>query len=328
MPATTASASSAPSLPGLQIGEFTIASEDAQAVFVFDRSGRHLRTVDALTKAIVVRFGYDAAGRLGRSRTATATPPSSSATQPATPTAIVGPYGQTTRLQVAASGYLTRIENPAGERMLIAYGTGGLFTSLTDPRDGAHAVRVRLARRADAGRRARRRRADARAHGQGGAVTVRRTTAEGRATSYRVERTPGGSLKRTVTDPAGTSTVTVTGNDGNTTVTLPDGMRRRPRSVPTRASACRPRSSSAYADTCRAGCARRTELRREVMLDDPGDLLSVRRLTRDLDGQRSRSTTRIYDGATSRFIDAAAERTQLSTDVDAQRRPLRERSTG
>ena len=54
----------APSLPGLSLGEFTIASEDGRSLYVFDRSGRHLRTLDTLTKATVLTFGYDSRGRL------------------------------------------------------------------------------------------------------------------------------------------------------------------------------------------------------------------------------------------------------------------------
>jgi hypothetical protein len=41
------------------VGEFTIASADGGSLYVFDRSGRHLRTVDALTKAVALKFGYD-----------------------------------------------------------------------------------------------------------------------------------------------------------------------------------------------------------------------------------------------------------------------------
>ena len=40
----------APTLPGLDLGEFTIASLDGRSLYVFDATGRHLRTVDALTK--------------------------------------------------------------------------------------------------------------------------------------------------------------------------------------------------------------------------------------------------------------------------------------
>ena len=54
----------APTLPGLDLGEFTIASLDGRSLYVFDPTGRHLRTVDALTKATVLTFGYDGDGRL------------------------------------------------------------------------------------------------------------------------------------------------------------------------------------------------------------------------------------------------------------------------
>ena len=52
----------APSLPGLSLAEFTIASTDGGSLYVFDRSGRHLRTIDTLTRATVLSFGYDGAG--------------------------------------------------------------------------------------------------------------------------------------------------------------------------------------------------------------------------------------------------------------------------
>ena len=39
----------APGLPGFIDADFSLPAEDGTAVFMFDRNGRHLRTVDALT---------------------------------------------------------------------------------------------------------------------------------------------------------------------------------------------------------------------------------------------------------------------------------------
>ena len=56
-------------------------------------------------------------------------------------------------------------------------------------------------------------------------MTVTRRSGEGRTTTYRVERTADGAIKRTVTDGDGRATMTVIGNDGVITVTRPDGTR-------------------------------------------------------------------------------------------------------
>ena len=141
-----------------------------------------------------LRFTYDAPRAADRHRsTATARRRRSSATRAGVPTAIVGPYGQTTTLQVSAGGYLSRIANPAGERILLEYDAGGLLTKLTDSRDGVHTFDYdalgRLTRDAAADgsaqtltRSGRRRRHDGR----------RTPPAEGRTTTYRVERTADG----------------------------------------------------------------------------------------------------------------------------------------
>ena len=41
-----------------------IASEDGGELYVFDATGRHLRTVDALTTNVLYQFGHNAAGLL------------------------------------------------------------------------------------------------------------------------------------------------------------------------------------------------------------------------------------------------------------------------
>ena len=51
-------------LPGLSESEMAIPSEDGGEVYIFDRDGRHLRTVDALTLGIRFQFNYDNSGLL------------------------------------------------------------------------------------------------------------------------------------------------------------------------------------------------------------------------------------------------------------------------
>jgi len=61
IPKTIVSASE-PDNPDIQMGEFFFASEEASRVYIFDAAGRHLRTVSALTGAVLYRFSYDANG--------------------------------------------------------------------------------------------------------------------------------------------------------------------------------------------------------------------------------------------------------------------------
>ncbi len=51
-------------LPGFTDADFSLPSEDGTVVYQFNRTGRHLRTVDALTGTTRYSFGYDSAGRL------------------------------------------------------------------------------------------------------------------------------------------------------------------------------------------------------------------------------------------------------------------------
>ncbi|MDX2013471.1 MAG: carboxypeptidase regulatory-like domain-containing protein, partial [Myxococcaceae bacterium] len=48
----------------LSLGERGVGSEDGNQVYVFDASGRHLRTLETLTGTPIWRFGWDASGRL------------------------------------------------------------------------------------------------------------------------------------------------------------------------------------------------------------------------------------------------------------------------
>ncbi|HWK27650.1 MAG TPA: RHS repeat-associated core domain-containing protein [Solirubrobacter sp.] len=308
-----------PSLPGLSVGEFTIAAEDGRSLYVFDRNGRHLRTVDALTRAVTVRFSYDARGRLTGIEDADGQRTTIQRTAAGDPSAIVGPYGQTTALQVTG-GYLSRVTNPAGDRVALEYGATGLLTKLTDPRDGVHAFAYdalgRLTR-------------DTAADGSfqtltrtvgGGAVTVVHRTGEGRSTTYSVKRTPDGEIKRTVTDAGGRSTVTLTGNDGVKTVVHSDGTRVTQELGPDPRFGMQSPVLTRTTITTPGGLRSSIETARTVELDNPADVLSVRRAT-ETASINGRVRTSRYDAASRRFTDSAPSGRTLTTEVDAKGRP-------
>ena len=63
-PARTASAASRRSCRASARGDALIASPDGAQVYQFNLDGRHVRTLDALTGAVLRRFTYDARGGL------------------------------------------------------------------------------------------------------------------------------------------------------------------------------------------------------------------------------------------------------------------------
>jgi YD repeat-containing protein len=114
--------------------ELTIPNVDGSETYVFNGEGRHLRTVNSLTGAIRYRFAYDAAGRLSSITDGEGNVPNVERDGNGNPTAIVGPYGARTGLDVDANGYLNRITDPSGANYSAGYnGPGGLLTSFTTP---------------------------------------------------------------------------------------------------------------------------------------------------------------------------------------------------
>ncbi|HEV2815303.1 MAG TPA: RHS repeat-associated core domain-containing protein, partial [Solirubrobacteraceae bacterium] len=311
----------APGLPGLQLGEFTLPDEDGQHLFVFSRSGRHLRTVDTLTGADVLRFLYDAQGRLGSVRDGDGLETTINRNPSQAPASIVGPYGHTTSLQSSAAGLLGRIENPAGERVLMEYDAGGLLTKLTDEVDGVHTFEYdalgRLTKDVAPGNAVQTLSRSV----QGGAVTVTRTSAEGRVTTYKMERTAEGAIKRTVTDPSGGVSTSERRIDGTTTATKPTGQ------VITRQVGPDPRfgmqAPVPERTTVRtpAGRTRTSEVQRQVELSDLADPLSVVKVV-ETDTVNGRASTSTFEKDGHKLTTRLPSGAPSTMTFDEQRRPL------
>jgi RHS repeat-associated protein len=118
--------------PGFGDESLLVPSKDGSVIFVFDSTGRHLRTIDAVTSATIYEFEYSA-GYLTRITDSfgNSTEIERSGSRP---TAIVGPYGDRTILSVNAQGLLESITSPANESVELHYHESGLLASLTDPR--------------------------------------------------------------------------------------------------------------------------------------------------------------------------------------------------
>jgi RHS repeat-associated protein len=212
--------------------EIYVAAEDASEVYVFDLTGRHLRTLDALTTAVLQQFGYDTANRLVSVTDRDGNVTTIERDAQGNPTAIVSPYGQRTTLSLDGNGYLASITNPNSETVSLQYKpiasgdahTGGLLSQLTDGRMGVHLFEHDtdgfLTKDTDpAGSYVALNRNNNLAPTQ-----VTRSTPLGRNTTYQVSWSYADDVETsTVKDPANLTTMTVTKADQSSTTTYPDG---------------------------------------------------------------------------------------------------------
>jgi YD repeat-containing protein len=121
------------SLAGLNVSDVVIPSDDGTEVHVFTGSGRHLRTLNALTGALTYQFAYDSAGRLTSVTDGDLNVTSIERDGSGNAVSIVAPTGQRTGLTPNGNGYLASITNPSGHGHHMVYSVDGLLTTFTDP---------------------------------------------------------------------------------------------------------------------------------------------------------------------------------------------------
>ena len=211
-----------PPMPGFRDAEYVVAAADGSALYGFDRLGRHLRTLDTRTGAVLAAFAYDSAGRLVAVTDADSNVVTIERDGTGNPTAIVAPFGQRTVVSVDTAGYLSSATDPAQQSVMLTYHGGGLLATLTDARSGIHRYtydgRGRLTRDEDP------------AGGftdltrSAGAFSVTRTLALDRSWRYDVERLGDGTEKRLGTGPSGTVLELSIKPDATTHMVGPDSV--------------------------------------------------------------------------------------------------------
>jgi RHS repeat-associated protein len=291
-------------LPGFTLAEFIVASGDGSELYVFSTFGRHLRTLDPRTKAVIHSFGYDDAGRL-----ASVTDRDGLVTTleraDGVPTAIVAPHGQRTALLVDENGYLSAITNPSGEVRSYSYEPDGLMQTFTDPRSSVHAFYYdelgRLLRDENpAGGSKQLERTD---HADGYSVSV--TTALGRSTLHDVKHLGTGDEVRTLTRPDGTATVRTEYTSGTKIVASSDGMLWSTTLGPDPQFGMQSPLAASSQMTTPAGVTWSTSQAASVVLADPTNVLSVRTRTDQLT-VNGRTSTSAYDAASRTVITTTA----------------------
>jgi YD repeat-containing protein len=259
----------------LAANETVIPDESGGQLHVFDALGRHLRTVNALTGAVLYQFEYDSANRLKGVRDRDGNITRIERNAEGDPTAIVAPFGQRTAVKLNDDGYLESVEPPGNYPTHCTYYEGGLLRTLSDARGAGSTFRYdgmgRLSRDEDAA---------------GGFTALERvntakgfevalTTAMKPATTYRVETLPNGDEIRLNTCCCGAQTRTVIGSDGSRKVTLPDGTTLAKEEQPDPRWGMQAPRLKTLSVTTPGGRTLNVSADRQVKLKDQTDLLTL-----------------------------------------------------
>jgi RHS repeat-associated protein len=306
-------------MPGLSLTDFLVPSTDGTEAYYFTKDGKHIRTVDSWTGAMLLQFTYDMNGLLTKIVDAEGNTTTIERHADGTPNAIVAPFGQRTTLAVNSNGYLSSITNPAGENTSFTYTEDGLLTSLTDPEGFVYTFAYehnngRLVQHEDP---------------SGGIQTlssteltngyeVAVTTAENRTTTYRVEALSTGDSKRTVVGPNGAATEAVFETNGKTTILLPDGT--------TAALTLGPDSRFGMQSPIISNLQIMSPggLKQELTISqtstwDPNDPLVLQSLTENL-SLNGQIYSKAFDSEMSALIEATPEGRRMTHNLDAQGR--------
>lgn len=306
-----------PALPSVSGTDLLLPSEDGNELYIFNSSGRHLKTLDNLTGALIYQFTYSTDQSL-----TSITDGSGNVTtverSGAIPTAIVAPGGQRTALNVSAAGWLQSATNPASEAHFMSYSADGLLQTFTDPRGNLHRFTYDALGRLIKDE-----------NPASGSTTLARTeqtngytvitkSALGRARSYQVEQLPTGTVRRTVTASGGTKTITLINTDGSEQITYADGSTRTMTYGPDPRWGMLAPVASQVIETTPGGRTRTVSTTRTATLADPNNVMSLAKLT-DTISVNGEVGTRIYNntGSTRTLTTTTGGGRSSTTTLDA-----------
>jgi RHS repeat-associated protein len=313
--------------PGFSAGDLFVPSADGTELYQFNASGRHLKTLNALTGGVKYQFGYNTDGYPISVTDGDGNVTTVERDAAGNATAIVAPFGQRTTLTLDANDFLASITNPAGEAHHMTYTNDGLLLTFSDPNNHTSTMTYdalgRLLTDTNAA---------------GGSKTLARTelnssdyiasiaTSLGRTTTHKVEYPLVGGMKRTDTAPDGTVTTRVIGTDGSITMTLADGTLISSLDGPDpRFSMMAPIQKSLSTST--GGLTSTQSTARTVNLTDPNNPLSLTSLS-DTFTLNGRTSTSVFNAATKTATGTSAAGRVATSTIDAQGRLLTSQITG
>lgn len=110
---------------------FYVSDDSGDNIFYFDSSGKHIKTRDALTGAVIYEFIYDSSNRISqiKDRFSNIT----SFTYQANKVILTSPYNENSELNLNTSGMLSSFVNPNGESFEVTYSASNQMASFQRP---------------------------------------------------------------------------------------------------------------------------------------------------------------------------------------------------
>ena len=315
--------------PGGQvsIGEFLISEVGGSALYIFDSSGRHHRTVNALTGAVIHQFSYDDAGRLIAVADAYGNATTIERDPAGEPIGITGPFGTQTVLRVDPPGTLREIVNPSGGAVRAEYSTDGLLNTLTDPLGNIYTFEYDGAGRLISDR-----------DPTGGSTALMRTPTDAgfrttilsaalREKNFVVEWPSAGLQRRTSTCCGGGKMVEETYDDGRRIATIPNGTVVSVQFRPDPRWNLQAPLAHSVEITMPSGRSLVRMTDRQVDLADPADPLSLSSISEVVSINANRFAT-TYTATTRRVTLTTPEGRTTTATLDAAGRVVEVHRTG
>jgi RHS repeat-associated protein len=313
--------------PKLSADTTIISSADGSELYLFDRYGRHLKTLNALTGILRYEFSYDTAGRLASVKDGDNNITTIQQDASGDPLTITGPFGQQTTLGLDTNGYLASATNPAGESFQFSYSPDGLLLQTIDPRANifkyTHDNTGRLIRYENP---------------DGGYQTLARgklstgfevthTSAMGRVTTYRAERLSDGRQRMLNTLPGGNKVETIIKTDGSDQTILSDGTLTRRVFEPDPRFGMQVPTVKNKITTTPKNLSSSITTSSSVTLSDPTNLLSLQNSTNNVNTNGKTRTVK-FDAALRRITHQSPEKRENFTTLDTLSRVAASQSTG
>ena len=318
-----------PAEASLSSGDYLIPSQDGSMLFQFSGDGRQLRTLDAVSGAVIYQFQYDSGGRISGIEDVDGNLTTITRDGSGAPQSIIGPYGQSTSLGLDSSGYLSTVTDPAAHAWHMEYTSGGLMSAFVD-RNGnrsqyTYEANGLLAR-------------DLNPIGGGWQLSrnfisdgysTLMTSGENHVSQFGVEYLTSGIRRQTDTDTDGTVTViddtgtaqTTTAPDGTLSVSTVEPDPRFGLLSPQPATLTITRPQLPQTTTI-------TSVERTAQLTDPGDLLSLTQLIETSKLNNFFTTTRVFDAATRTWTTTSPAGRVSTETLDDKGRPVSTQPSG
>ncbi|MFC1602923.1 putative Ig domain-containing protein [Pseudomonadota bacterium] len=304
-----------------------ISSEDGRELYHFTASGRHFKTLNAITGEIIYAFNYDINGYLTSITDIDNDITTIERLGDGIPLAIVSADGQRIIIGLDENGYLNALTNEKGEIHQMQYTADGLLTQYTDPRGQiSHYAYNDLGRFIQV------------EEPNGGGWILDRTTAEdgfsvtmtsgeGRATVYYAQTQTTGDYLRAVTSPDGTIASHFKKTNGEEISISPDGTVATQKLGPDpRFGMLSPIIENASIELP-SGLISNAIQTRSVTLTDESDSSSLTELI-DTMIVNGRTSTKHYDLAMQTWTNTSPEGRISSVQVNLKGRPVQRQITG